>query len=47
MPQPEKDKPMAINAAIMWDNVGGNDPEVAMSACLFVAKAYHILTLFI
>ena len=25
--------------AILWDNAGLNDPEVQMTACLWVAKA--------
>jgi hypothetical protein len=24
--------------AITWDNLGGNDPEVAMTACIWFAK---------
>jgi hypothetical protein len=24
--------------AIAWDNLGGNDPEVAMTVCLWTAK---------
>jgi hypothetical protein len=38
-PPNRKDKPMTINLAIILDNIGGNDPEVQMTACMWIAKA--------
>ena len=28
-------------SAIAWDDLGGNDPEVAMTVCLWISKALH------
>lgn len=29
---------LKLTIAIAWDNVGGNDPEVQMTACMWIAK---------
>jgi hypothetical protein len=32
---------LPLITAIAWDNLGGNDPEVAMTVCLWAAKIVH------
>jgi glycerol-3-phosphate acyltransferase PlsY len=32
---------MKVTLAITYDNVGGNDPEVMMTLCMWVAKLTH------
>src|SRR5262245_46804960 len=34
-----------LTIAIAWDDLGGNDPEVAMTCSLWIAKAAHFRTL--
>jgi hypothetical protein len=33
-----------MTAAIIFDNIGCNDPEVQMTLCLWIAKAAHFLS---
>lgn len=34
---------MPLTAAVLWDNIGGNDPEVQMTLCLWLTKMTHIV----
>ena len=36
---------LPLTAAIIWDNIGANDPEVQMTICLWIAKALHFATI--